>query len=144
MTTLSRKFRDLGFKHRTDAYKERAEAAKLGIDLYEFSRKFPGNFGQEVRDILRHLDDAAMAQKARTLYDNMREAFVALAENRWLSLRGDALPYEEEEVRQELMEFEDHIGMLGELAKHLEAAAELDTNSDALMEMADRFLELGE
>lgn len=144
MTTLSREFRDLGFKHRTDAYKERAEAAKLGIDLYEFSRKFPGNYGQETRDILSHLDDAAMATKARTLYDNMREAFAQMAEDRWLSLSGNASPEEEEDLRQELLEFEDHVGMLGELAKHLEAAAELDKNSDALMEMADRFLELGE
>lgn len=144
MTTISGGFRNIGFRHRADAYKERAEADKLGADLYEFSRKFPGDYGQELRDIFNHLDDPAMASKARKLSDNLREAFAQMASDAWTALGPNPDEAAIAEFGQHLAELEERIDMVRALATHLEAAAALDKASDIMMETADQFLELGQ
>ncbi|MDJ0641582.1 MAG: hypothetical protein QNJ15_02085 [Erythrobacter sp.] len=144
MTTISEGFRNTGFRHRANAYKERAEASKLGADLYDFSRTFPGDYGQELRDIFNHLDDAAMASKARKLSDNMREAFARMASDAWTALGPNPDAAAIEEFGRHLAELQERIDMLRELAGRLEAAAALDKASDAMMEVADAFVEMGQ
>ncbi|MDJ0641581.1 MAG: hypothetical protein QNJ15_02080 [Erythrobacter sp.] len=145
MTSPSQAARNLAFDYRAEARNQRAKAAEMAADhLYEFSRKFPGNYGQELRDILDNLDDPASAAKARDLSQRMRAAFPQMTRDAWRALGTDWDWEEMDALRMDLFRLEAHIGSLRRLANHLEAAVDLDKGYDAMMDMADYYVELGQ
>ncbi len=144
MTSPSQAARRLAFEYRAEARNQRAKAAEMGDYYYEFSRKFPGHFGRDLREIFDNLDVRLTAAKARDLYERMREAYPQMVRDGWGSLEPNWQWEDMDAVRTHLFHMEDAIGAVRILAEHLEAAIDLDKAYDSMMEVADFYVEIGQ